>query len=230
MFKSILFDFDGTIADSAEGVTKSVQYALQCIGIRVDDPDDLRCFVGPPLLEMLKEKYKLEEGEALKALLKYRERYVNEGFLECRLFPFIPEMLQKLKDAGKTAALATSKPQVYVEEIMDMLGVSGYFDVIVGCELDGRRSKKSQVIEEAMRQLGEFGFNTKDVVMVGDTRYDIEGAKKVGIPCIGVEYSYAAPGELRECGADFTVPDVQELLALLLSDTEEKAAKWRVKR
>ena len=141
----ILFDFDGTVFDTAEGITKCVQYALGKMGIKAE-LDELMCFAGPPLAEMFALKYGMSAQDANKATELYRERYLPVGWAECRPFEGMHEMLQKLKAAGKTLAVATSKPEHLAVKILGEYGMTEDFDLICGATLDGSRSKKGEVI------------------------------------------------------------------------------------
>lgn len=218
MYQYILFDLDGTLTDPKEGITKSVQYALADQGIIEEDLLKLEPFIGPPLLDSFMEFYQMNEEDAHKAIAKYRERFQKTGLYENEIYPGISQMLQSLQHDGRRLAVASSKPTVFVEKILRHFHIKQYFDVIVGSELDGTRSKKEEVVEEALKQL--FEDKTPDpetVVMVGDRKFDVEGARAFSIPSIGVEYGYAGAGELQEAGATHIVKSVRELSNLLLN-------------
>lgn len=215
MYQNILFDLDGTLTDPKEGITKCVQYALKAFGIEAD-PDDLVDFIGPPLAESFQKYYHMNAEEALKAVVKYRERFSNIGIFENGVYPGIQELLAELKISGRRVALATSKPEIFAKRILDNYGLSDYFDVIVGSEMNGRRTDKAEVIEEALRQLGIVGPEEKQyVLMVGDRLHDMIGAVKNQIDGLGVYYGYAHEGELEEAGASATVRTVPELRSFL---------------
>ena len=176
MYQYILFDLDGTLTDPKEGITKSVQYALADQGIIEEDLSKLEPFIGPPLLDSFMEFYQMNEEDAHKAIAKYRERFQKTGLYENEIYPGISQMLQSLQHDGRRLAVASSKPTVFVEKILRHFHIKQYFDVIVGSELDGTRSKKEEVVEEALKQL--FEDKTPDpetVVMVGDRKFDVEG-------------------------------------------------------
>ena len=213
MYKYILFDFDGTVFDTVEGITKSVQYALAKRGIEAE-LDSLRCFAGPPLVDMLMEKFDLTQEEAEAATDDFRERYQPIGLYECRVFPGIKELLRSLIDAGLHVGIATSKPQHLAEELLEGEGMLELFEVISGSDSDGHNNSKAAVLTRAMNALGA---DRKETVLVGDTKYDVAGAKACGVECIGVRYGYAAEGELASAGADHIVNDLQQLKALLLN-------------
>lgn len=212
MFDCILFDFDGTVFDTVEGITKSVRYALNKVGID-EELESLRCFAGPPLVDKFMEVYGFDRAAAEQATLDFRERYNPIGLNECCVFPGIKELLEKLHAAGKTVGLATSKPQELAEELLRRESMTGLFPVICGSRPDGNNSAKWQVVEHAMELCGAAKENT---ILVGDTKYDVAGAHKVGIACVGVRYGYAAEGELEAAGADAIVEDLPELESFLL--------------
>jgi phosphoglycolate phosphatase len=215
MFDYILFDLDGTLTNSKEGITKSVQYALKAFGIDEPDLDKLEPFIGPPLIDIFKDFYGFNDEEAKKAVEKYRERFTNIGIFENEVYPGIKEMLAKLKNEGKKLAVASSKPEVMVERILKHFEIDEYFDVVVGSELDGRRSRKEEVVEEAIRQLVPSDKVGKSVAMVGDRKFDIEGALEFGLTPIGVSYGFAPEGELEKAGAEYIVDTVEELYLVL---------------
>ena len=217
MFTTILFDLDGTLTDPKPGITKSVQYALAHFGIEEEDLDTLEPFIGPPLQDSFREFYGMDEKQAWEAVEKYRERFAQVGWSENALYPGIDGMLARLKASGCLLGVASSKPEYFVKKILDHFHVAQYFDVALGSEMDGSRSKKEEVIREALLRLGvETGFSREGTVMVGDRLFDVEGAREMGLPCIGVSFGYAAPGELEESGAVQIADSVEELERILL--------------
>ena len=212
MFDCILFDFDGTVFDTVEGITKSVRYALNKVGLDAE-LESLRCFAGPPLADKFMEVYGFDRAAAEQAVRDYRERYRPIGMNECCVFPGIKELLEKLRAAGKTVGIATSKPQELAEELLRRENMLGLFQVICGSRPDGNDRAKWQVVQRAMELCGAAKENT---ILVGDTKYDVAGAHKVGIACVGVRYGYAAEGELEAAGADAVVEDLPELESFLL--------------
>ncbi len=212
MFDCILFDFDGTVFDTVEGITKSVRYALNKVGLDAE-LESLRCFAGPPLADKFMEVYGFDRAAAEQAVRDYRERYRPIGMNECCVFPGIKDLLEKLRAAGKTVGIATSKPQELAEELLRRENMLGLFQVICGSLPNGNDSAKWQVVQRAMELCGAAKENT---ILVGDTKYDVAGAHKVGIACVGVRYGYAAEGELEAAGADAIVEDLPELESFLL--------------
>lgn len=216
-FKTVLFDFDGTVFDTVEGITKSIQYALRKHGM--EEPlERLRCFAGPPLVEKFMEVYGVTEIEAEELVLDFRARYGPVGLWESRPFPGIRALLERLRAAGLTLAIATSKPQTAAETLLRKAGLEACFDVVVGSSPGINNEKKWEIVRRAM-ELSDS--DTKDTVLVGDTKYDVFGAAQCGIPCIGVAWGYAEPGELEAAGAACIVKTVEELECLL---TNEKGA------
>lgn len=216
MFQNILFDLDGTLTDPKEGITKSVQYALQFFGIQEDNLDALIPYIGPPLKEGFMEHHGLSKEEALTAVAKYRERFAVTGLYENELFGGVEDLLIKLKEEGKKIAIASSKPEVFVKKILEHFLIDQYFDAIVGSELDGRRSAKAEVIQEAKVRLRLTKADEEHTVMIGDRKHDIEGARLGGISSIGVVFGYGGEEELRKEGATMLAYSMQELSKLLL--------------
>ena len=194
---TLLFDFDGTVFDTVEGITKSIQYALRKHG-RDAEIEELRCFAGPPLVDKFMEVYEVSKEEAEQLVTDFRERYVPIGVYESSPFPGIRELLEAVRAAGKKTAIATSKPQALAELLLQRAGLRDLFDVVVGSGGGVNNDAKWQIVTQAMELCGS---KPEDCVLVGDTKYDVEGAKKCGIPCIGVRWGYAAEGELEAAGA-----------------------------
>lgn len=211
MKKYILFDFDGTVFDSAEGITKSVQYALGKMGIRAE-LDELMCFAGPPLDEMFALRYGMSEDEAQTAVRFYRERYTPIGWEECTPFAGMHELMYRLRDKGAKIAVATSKPRRFAEQILEKYGMRDAFGLVCGSEFDGTRGQKWEVIEYALQS---FGISPDEAIMVGDRKYDVIGAEKCGVDCVGVRFGYAEPGELEAAGAVYVAEDADDLFDYL---------------
>lgn len=228
-YKYLLFDLDGTLTDPKEGITTSVQYALRAFGIEEPDLEKLKPFIGPPLQSSFMDFYGFDEEKAKGAVEKYREWFRPKGIYQNAIYPGIEEVLSRLKAGGKVLAVASSKPQIFVEQVLRHFGIYDYFTVIVGSELDGRRDKKEEVVEEALRQLGveavkgegteeEHGLGSGNLaaVMIGDRKFDIAGGKAHGLVTVGVAFGYAEEGELEAAGADYVVQTVEELGRLLM--------------
>ena len=205
---TVLFDFDGTVFDTVEGITKSIQYALHKHG-RDAELEELRCFAGPPLVDKFMEVYGVLREEAEELVTDFRERYVPIGVYESSPFPGIQELLETLRAAGKKTAIATSKPQALAELLLERAKLRDIFDVVVGSGGGVNNDAKWQIVTRAMKLCGS---KPENCVLVGDTKYDVEGAKKCGIPCIGVRWGYAAEGELEAAGAAAIVETPGEVL------------------
>lgn len=211
MYRTILFDFDGTVFDTGEGIMKSVRYAAEAFGYQEPDLEALRCFVGPPLRGQFMKRYGVDAGTAEKMVAKYRERYSVKGLGECSVYPGVPELVRELRSMGKNVAIATGKPTAFTVSILERAGYGELFDAVLGSEFDGTRSKKSEVISELLEKYGRDG-----AVMIGDRDNDVLGAKECGIPCIGVAWGYAEPGELLKAGAISLAETVDELKNILI--------------
>ena len=196
MYKAILFDLDGTLTDSGEGIIKSVQYALEKLGRPEEDPDKLRCFVGPPLMTQFMSYAGLTEEEAIRAVEIYRERYLPIGIYENEVYAGIPEMLKVLGKAGYRLAVASSKPDALVHQVLEYFQLAGYFEHIQGCDPDKPHESKTDVIEAVLTHMG-LSDRRNEVLMVGDTHYDVLGARAAGMECLAVTYGYDDPAALR---------------------------------
>lgn len=219
MFQYCLFDLDGTLTDPREGITKCVQYALRHFGIEEPDLAKLEYLIGPPIKDSFVQYYGFSREQSREAVRIYRERFAAAGVFENKVFPGIPELLSHLKDREMKLAVASSKPTVFIHQILQHFDIEKYFDVIVGSELDGTRDAKEEVVEEALRQLGMLDMETSQrhrlCAMVGDRKFDIQGAKAHGLTGVGVRFGFAQPGELEEEGAEYIAKTVEELQEFL---------------
>ncbi len=216
-YKFLLFDLDGTLTDSEEGIINCVRYGLSSCGFSVPDYDTLRAFIGPPLVASYQELCGLSYEETERAILKYRERYSEKGIFENRVYDGIPELLSDLKNAGYRLALATSKPEVFARRILDRFGIAEAFDAAAGSSIEREDETKADMIRLAMKRLGLKEEDKPYVLMIGDRKHDILGAKECGIDIAGVKYGYAPEGELAEYGADIIAESVKSLRELLLT-------------
>lgn len=209
--KAILFDLDGTIINSEEGITKCVQYALRAYGIDEPDLKALVCFIGPPLEPMFQERYGMTKKEAWQAIQKYRERFDVKGIFECRLYEGVKEVIQSLKEKGYVLALASSKPETACRRILEHFGLTSYFDEVVGSTLDGSISTKEEVLEELGRRMAHLHIAKDEMCLIGDTKYDAIGAKIFGIRCIGVGYGFGTCEEMLASGAEAVFEQMKEV-------------------
>lgn len=226
MKKYLLFDLDGTLTDPKIGITTCVQYALHSFEIEEPDLDKLEPFIGPPLKESFQKFYDLDDDQAEAAIVKYRERFQDIGIFENELYRGIPQMLRTLQSKGMVLAVASSKPRVYVERILKHFKIDSYFKVVMGSELDGTRVNKDEVIQEALRGLfGNQPIDKEQIYMIGDRKFDVEGARALGIESVAVTYGYGSMEELKAAKADYIVQSVEELERFLLRGTDELEQK-----
>jgi len=211
-FDTVLFDLDGTLTRSEEGITNSARYALEKMGFPVPPEEDLRRFIGPPLYASFRDLCGMNDEQSKLAVSFYRERYVATGLYENSVYVGIRSILQRLKKAGVWLAVATGKPQGPTERILTHFGLAKFFNAVAGIEENDTTADKEQLIQRALPK------KYTNAVMVGDRRFDVEGAKAVGIGSIGVTYGYGSRDELEAAGANRIVTSVQELEALLCGD------------
>ncbi|HEM5424083.1 TPA: HAD family hydrolase [Streptococcus suis] len=214
MYQTILFDLDGTLTDSGQGILNSVAYALEKMGIEEPDTANLNRFIGPPLYESFSRFYQLNPEDTQSAVDAFRVYFKEKGMFENQLYPGILPLLEELRTAGKTLVIATSKPEIFAKQILEHFGISHYFDVIAGASLDSSRISKADVIGYAINQLEAF---PKHAVMIGDREHDIEGARMHQLPAIGVLYGYGSKQEFEKAGATMIVETIQDLKRILLT-------------
>ena len=208
--KSILFDLDGTLTDSGEGIMNCARLALSHYGITVENEKDLRVFVGPPLVDTFYQ-FGVPREELDHAVEIYRSRYIPIGKFENHPYPGIRELLEKLKAEGHKLYVATSKPEQTSIEILEHLDLAKYFDIICGASFDHARHSKALVIEYLLEQAGK----DPDAVMVGDTAFDVIGARSHGIPTIGVSWGYGKTEDMEQAGAIGIAHTVDELYEMV---------------
>lgn len=211
-YKAVLFDFDGTLADTSEGIFKSLQYAFEADGKPSPPLSTLRKFIGPPIYDSFQTLFGYPDDKIGFMVEKYRERYRERGWREARVYDGIPELLRTLRESGVKTATASSKPTPYIEQILREQGLIQYVDYVGGASFDEKSADKAEIMRNAMRALG---VSSADTVMVGDRLYDICGAKAAGLPCIAVLYGFGSRKEFEEYGADHTAEtpaDVQKLI------------------
>lgn len=216
MKKIILFDLDGTIMNTKEGITKCAAYALEYYGIHIENPDTLDFFIGPPLHKSFQDFYGFDEEKAAAAAAKYRERYKDIGVFECVPYEGMEECIKTLHEQGYLLGVATSKPEVFAVRIMEKFNFMPYLSHVTGSLLDNTRSAKKEVLEEAFARFGVgTTYTREEVLMIGDRKHDIIGAKEMGIQSMGVKFGFAKGNELEEAGADYiaeTPADIVELI------------------
>ena len=210
MYNYILFDLDGTLTNSELGITKCVQHALKKFGIEVEDRTVLRPFIGPPLGESFRVYYGLTQEESERAIEYYRERFSVKGLYENEVYEGVEKTLQELRKSGKKLIIATSKPEKFTLLILEHFDLLKYFDFVAGATMDGSRGEKADVIRYALEKTGIE--DKSQVVMIGDRKYDILGAKENGLDSIGVLYGFGDYEELSAAGADYIVESATEIL------------------
>ena len=213
-YNIILFDLDGTLTDPFEGITKCVQYALRSFGINEPNLNNLRHFIGPPLKEEFEKTYNLTPEQGEEALRKYRERFSVKGLFENKLYPGINVLLSELKRSGARLAIASSKPQLYVHKILVHFGINNYFEYIIGSEMDGRRTDKTEVIAHTLKKLRPLPCD--NIVMIGDRVHDAIGAEALNIDFVAAGYGFSEPNEFDSHPCVALVNSVSELHDFLL--------------
>ncbi len=208
--KAILFDLDGTLTDSGEGVINCARLALEHFGIPSPTDTEMRRFVGPPLRESFARMGVPAEGIET-AMEVYRSRYNPIGIFENTPYHGIHDLLARLKAQGHRLYVATSKPETMALRILERFQLTEYFDCVCGATLDKARDSKSAVIACLLEQVED----PQQAVMIGDTAYDVIGAADHGIPTIGVAWGYGQPQDMLEAGAMAVAGDMEELFRLL---------------
>jgi phosphoglycolate phosphatase len=214
MFDYLFFDLDGTLTDPALGITNSFKYALDYFGVEIPSYETLCTFIGPPLQDTFKNLLHFEDEKIPEAIKKYREYFAEKGLFENSVYPGIPELLSTLKQNGKKLVVATSKPEDFSVRIIEHFGLTQYFENVCGSLKDETRTKKDEVIAYAIERNGIT--DKSKILMIGDRKHDILGAKKVGIKSCGVLFGYGNREELETAGADFIAENVSQLKSLCL--------------
>lgn len=217
-YSAVIFDFDGTICDTGEGILKSAQYALEAFGYEVPDYKELTYFIGPPLLVTFQEKFGADPATADELVKKYRERYTNKGLLESYLYDGIKELLASLKKENIKLGIASSKPQDYVEALLDHFGIRSYFDVICGVSFTADCESKANIISRCVKELEIPG---NEILMAGDKSYDIDGAKANLIDSAGVLWGYGSRIEFAQSGARFVAEKPEDIYSIALGYFEQ---------
>lgn len=215
MFENVIFDFDGTLADTGKGVFASVQYALRSMGFPELDEESLKYFVGPPLEVSFAEKCGFDAEQCREAVEKYREYYPEKGIYELEFFSSTLDTLETLHAAGVKIAVGSSKPELFVNRILEHFDCARLFDFVSGAAFGEKKADKSHIVRKALDGLGVEDLST--AVMVGDRCFDIEGARIVGIKSIGVlEGGYGDEAEFKTAGADWIVETLADIKDIVL--------------
>lgn len=227
-YTAVLFDFDGTLANTSRGILNSIKYALKEKNIPVGDESRLNYFIGPPLYDGFSHVYGADEKLSEELVGLYRVYYAKSGVYECELYPGVRDMLESLKQAGLTLGVVSSKPKHFLDMAVPHLGISSYFTAVVGPDLKNKDADKSFLIRQALEQM-QCGEKTdaaeaqkcgsrSAVIMAGDRFYDIEGAKKEDLTAVGVTYGFGSVEELERAGADYLADSAEDLASFALSD------------
>lgn len=211
-YTHLFFDLDGTLVDSGEGIIKGIEYSLKKFGITVEDNSVLRAFIGPPLVDSFKQHYGFDTEKAMLAIKYYREYYNEIGIKEAYVYNGLVETLQALKDKGYVLAVATSKPEVLANRVLEYFGLAKFFGTISGASLDERLSHKDVILDYALKK---YGVDRAKCLMIGDRKFDVLGAKANSIDCLGVLYGYGDLPEMEKAGATYIVKTPTEILELL---------------
>ena len=213
-YTTVLFDLDGTLVDSGMGVTNSVKYALEKMGITPPERQELFKFIGPPLTVSFSTFCGFNEEQTTKAIKLYREYYSETGITECVLYDGIIELLDYLKKKGYDVALATSKPDIYATRVLESKGILPYIDYVGAASADEKtRATKEAVIEYTLEMCKEKSRDK--IIMIGDRHFDINGANNFGLDSIGVTFGYGSRAEIMTAGATYIVDSVDEIKTIL---------------
>lgn len=213
MIKAVLFDLDGTLIDSSEGITKSVQYALKHYGIDEDNLESLKKFIGPPLWESFVKYYDFSKDQGMEAVDVFRERYNVVGLFECCLYPGVEKCIRNLKYKGYLIAVASSKPEITCKRILEYHKILDLFDEVSGASTDGKVETKDQVLNQLFDRWPDM--KRDEMVLIGDTIFDIEGAKKVDIKSVGVSFGFGSTEDMEDAGAETIIGCMDSLMDVI---------------
>lgn len=212
----VLFDFDGTIADTAKGIFKGIHHVFDSLGTERPDPAILRNFIGPPLSESFKTLFGFSDDECTSALVTYREYYSEKGLFELTLYNGMEELFLKLKEQNIRMGICSGKPEVFLKRVVEHLEMTDLFEAVTGSDIHYINSDKALIIKRAMEMM-DLPADAR-VLMVGDRYLDIHGAKKAGIDSAGVLFGYGSQEEFEEAGANYIVVDTDELFEIITGE------------
>lgn len=212
----VLFDFDGTLVDTSEGIFKSLIYALESDGVPEPPESVLRKFIGPPIYDSFKNLFGYDEDKIQYMINKYRERYKVKGIYELEIYDGIVDLLKKLKENNIKVATASSKPRVFIERILEKFELAEYIDYIGGTDFDEKNNGKAAILLNSLEQLG--CKDKSKAIMVGDRKFDIDGAKGAGIECIAVRYGFGNDEEFIRHGAEYIVDDAKGIEKIIFGE------------
>lgn len=218
MYKYVFFDLDGTITEPEEGIINGVLYALSRFGITVEDRTTLYPYIGPPLRDSFRDYHGLSEEDTEQAILYYREYYSTKGIYQNDIMPGMEQAFWTLRKHGCHLYVATSKPELYAKQILEHLKLDGYFDIIAGSTFDKARDTKAAVIEYLITSIAANQIKpaVDDIIMVGDRKFDVLGAREFGIDTIGVLFGYGSKEEFDACACRYVAADAKEMVQMIL--------------
>ena len=215
-YKYVLFDLDGTVSESALGIRASLEHAIKQIGKPLPNLDDYTLYIGPPLIDTFRNLCHFTEEESAQGVEIYRDYYDTYGKFKNKLYDGMKDVLTALRNQGTKLAVCTSKYEKFAEEIVELLGVSDYFDAVCGSTLDGSRKDKKDLIPYAVKTLGgDFDTERENTVMLGDTYFDARGARMCNVDFIGVKYGYGSLEQMKAEGAEIFAETPADILPLL---------------
>ena len=211
--RAVLFDWDGTVADTRPGIINSVRYAIGQYGIADRPDDELRYFIGPPLYDGFEHVFGVSPELANELTDTYRVYYRDKGIFECNVYDGVGDLLRELHDAGVKTAVVSSKPKEFLDRLVEHFGLAEHLDAVVGPAIDNHNSNKTVLVNQALKELMLL---PSTVAMIGDRHFDMEGAKAAGVNAVGVLYGYGTEEELCAAGADAVCEQVADLRGFLL--------------
>ncbi|MBR0364215.1 MAG: HAD hydrolase-like protein [Clostridia bacterium] len=211
--RAVLFDWDGTVADTRPGIFNSVRYAIGQYGIADKPDDELRYFIGPPLYDGFEHVFGVSPELANELTDTYRVYYRDKGIFECNVYEGVGDLLRELHDAGVKTAVVSSKPKEFLDRLVEHFGLAEHLDAVVGPAMDNHTSNKTVLVNQALKELMLL---PSTVAMIGDRHFDMEGAKAAGVSAVGVLYGYGTEEELCKAGADAICDQVADLRGFLL--------------
>lgn len=213
-YDAVFFDFDGTIADTGEGIFSSVEYAIEEMGFSPLPFDRLRTFIGPPIFESFRRELGMNDEQAAVAVEKYRERYSESGIFRLRVYDGIEDLIKQIKKSGIKVAIASSKPEKFVMRLIDYLNISPLIDFIAAPESDKAPEGKTVLVEKAVNR---FGVDKTRALMVGDRYFDIDGANGAGVESVGVTFGYGSREELEKAGSTYLADNADDIRKIIFS-------------
>ena len=211
--RAVLFDWDGTVADTRPGIFNSVRYAIGQYGIADRPDDELRYFIGPPLYDGFEHVFGVSPELANELTDTYRVYYRDKGIFECNVYDGVGDLLRELHDAGVKTAVVSSKPKEFLDRLVEHFGLAEHLDAVIGPAMDNHNSNKTVLVNQALKELMLL---PSTVAMIGDRHFDMEGAKAAGVNAVGVLYGYGTEEELCAAGADAVCEQVADLRGFLL--------------